>query len=133
MTEKPTVGGKSAGESRDRDHAADVASQLRRRRLAAQRCPPLASGLRDPIDGIAEPPPFRGGVLVDDGVGQYAFLRCKRTFAAEIFDLLGLPALPTWSSTGAGFPVRRSSVGDVIAAADYLQIRLSSTTTRRRG
>ena len=36
----------------DTDDAERIAVQLRRRRLASYRLPPLASGFRDPLDGL---------------------------------------------------------------------------------
>jgi hypothetical protein len=99
-----------------------VAAQLRRRRAAANRLPPLPDGRRDPLD----PKPGRRRSLrvlsvTEDPANGRALLRGigSKQLAVD----LGLT--PQWSDEGRGWVVDAAHVADLLALGEHLHYCVS--------
>lgn len=99
-----------------------VAAQLRRRRDAALRCPPLPCGHRDPLDpghldrcrGMSRTPPPVLWCTTDEAHGLA--LLTGTVDVRQIVHRLGIPA--RWSASGHGYVVPLRVLGDVLACAE---------------
>lgn len=101
-----------------------VAVQLRARRAAADRCPPLACGHRDPLDpdhldrcrgyGMTRNRPAVLWVTTDDARGLA--LLTGTVDVRTLLNRLGVPV--RWSESGHGYMIPAHAIGDVLAYAE---------------
>lgn len=102
-------------------HTADIAKQLRRRREAANRCEPLTTGYRDPIDRItagASERTYKPVTVTVDGK-----VIIVRGYVRDILRSAGLK--PLWSSVTKGFVLDVGKMPDALAALEYAGLRVT--------
>lgn len=104
--------------------ARDAAAQLRRRREAADRLPPLEDGRRDPIDPPVKRRPF-AFVTVDEQ-RSLALIRGKAGIK-EALNVIGVPY--GWSRTGRGWVFDAAYLADLEA---YVQLKHGFVVVSKR-
>jgi len=90
-----------------------LAGDLRRRRAAADRLPPLPDGRRDPADRL---PPQRAGFVIAITVDTRRGVALVRGLGAKQL-ILQAGHKPLWSGTGRGWCIDAQHVPDVDACA----------------
>jgi hypothetical protein len=106
--------------------AGDVATELRRRREAANRCQPLETGYRDPLDRLAAIAPrttYRPVTVTVDGRVILIRGRVRDTLRS-----VGLK--PLWSAVTRAFVLDVGKLPDALAALQHAGL---SVDVRERG